>query len=65
MCEILKSDVWLLLILAAVFAAILVRGHSENKAAQLAAFFTVLGDAMILLSLGRSSESALNSPKTT
>ncbi len=57
MCELLKSDVWLLLILAAVFAAILVRGHSDHKAEQLAAFFTVLGDAMTLLSLGKDSDS--------
>ncbi len=56
MCDLLKSDVWLLLILAAVFAALLSHSQSEEKAEQLAAFFTVLGDAMILLSLGRSSK---------
>lgn len=53
MTELLKSDVWLLLILAAVLAAILVHCHSTEKAEKSAAFFTVLGDAMILLLMCR------------
>ena len=53
MTELLKSDVWLFLILAAVLAAILVYCQSAEKAEKSAAFFTVLGDAMVLLSLCR------------
>ncbi len=64
MCNLLKSDVWLLLILAAVFAAILVHSQSEKKAEQMAAFFTVLGDAMILLSLGRSCTEQPGDPES-
>lgn len=51
MTDLLKSDVWLLLILAAVLAAILVHCSSAEKAEKSAAFFTVLGDAMVLLLL--------------
>lgn len=53
MTELLQSDVWLLLILAAVLAAILVHCQSDEKAEKSAAFFTVLGDAMVLLLLCR------------
>ncbi len=48
---LLSSDLWFFLILAAVLAAVLVVGQSTDKAAKLAAFFTVLGDAMTLLAL--------------
>lgn len=48
---LLKSDVWLLLILAAVIAAILICSQSTEKAEKLGAFFEVLGDAMALLAL--------------
>lgn len=51
MSRLLQSDVWLLLILAAAVAAILICSQSEEKAEKLGAFFTVLGDAMALLAL--------------
>lgn len=51
MCDLLGSDVWLLLILAAVIAAVLTCSQSEEKTERLAAFFTVLGDGLLLLSL--------------
>lgn len=51
MSRLLQSDVWLLLILAAAVAAILLCGQSEEKAEKLGAFFVVLGDAMVLLAL--------------
>lgn len=51
MSSLLKSDVWLLLILAAVIAAVLIYSQSTEKAEKLAAFFEVLGDGMALLSL--------------
>ena len=51
MSRLLQSDVWLLLILAAAIAAILICSQSEEKAEKLAAFFEVLGDAMALLAL--------------
>lgn len=50
---LLKTDVWLLLILAAVISAIVVGGQSSAKAAKLGAFFTVLGDAIVLLALAQ------------
>ena len=53
MTDLLQSDVWFFLILAAVLAAILVHCQSAEKSEKLAAFFTVLGDAMILLALCR------------
>lgn len=51
---LLSSDLWLFLILAAVLAAVLTAGQSPDRAAKLAAFFTVLGDAMALLALYQS-----------
>ena len=51
MSDLLQSDVWLLLILAAVIAAVLACSQSGEKTERLAAFFTVLGDGLILLSL--------------
>lgn len=53
MTDLLQSDVWFFLILAAVLAAILVHCQSDEKAEKSAAFFTVLGDAMVLLLLCR------------
>ena len=61
MCDLLSSEVWLLLILAAVIAAALVCSQSEKKTEHLAAFFTVLGDAMLLLSL-RKRDKCLTDP---
>lgn len=49
--RLLKSDVWLLLILAVVIAAILVCSQSTEKSEKLGAFFEVLGDAIALLAL--------------
>lgn len=63
MSSLLKSDVWLLLILAAAFAAILVKGQSDSNTAKLAAFFTILGDALVLLALyqdGKQDEASLS-----
>ena len=44
MSSLLKSDVWLLLILTAAFAAILVKGQSDSNTAKLGTFFTILAD---------------------
>lgn len=51
MSRLLKSDVWLLLILAVVIAAILIYSQSSEQSEKLGAFFEVLGDAMALLAL--------------
>ena len=51
MCDFLTSDVWLLLILAAVLAVLLICSQTSAKSEKLAAFFNVLGDSMALLSL--------------
>jgi hypothetical protein len=56
MCDLLHSDVWLLLILAAAVAAVLVCSQSSEKTERLAAFFTVLGDGLILLSLWKGRD---------
>lgn len=54
MSRLLQSDVWLLLILAAVIAAVLICSQSAEKSEKLSAFFEVLGDAMALLALQSS-----------
>ena len=63
MSSLLKSDVWLLLILAAAFAAILVKGQPESNTAKPAALFTILGDALVLSALyhdGKQDEASLS-----
>ena len=64
MCDILKSDVWLLLIVAAAIAAILVCSQSERSLGKLAAFFTLLGDALALLSLGCEDDPSVSNSKS-
>lgn len=55
-CDLLHSDVWLLLILAAAIAAVLACSQTAEKTERLAAFFTVLGDGLILLSLWKGQD---------
>ena len=63
MCDLLSSDAWLLLILAAAIAAALACSHSAEKTELLAAFFTVLGDGLILLSLWKERK-CVTDPET-
>ncbi len=63
---LLRSDVWLLLILAAAVAAVLVTTQSPSRTAKLGAFFTVLGDGLTLLALygGEGAGESVSGQKT-